>query len=296
MTISHPDDSFTRPPEGFTRTDADVNGTRLSYLLGGDGPTLVLLHGWPQTSSSWRRILPALAAAGYRVLAPDLRGTGRSGRPDAGYAKDNQAEDIRQLVRAAGLGRHVRLVGHDIGGMVAFAYARRHPEEVLRLALVELALPGFGLDEAMDVAHGGLWHFGLFMTPEFPELLFAGHERDFFSQWYDGLVANHHAFSSADLDAMAAAYTGTDALRAGFGHYRTLLHDRDVNTAWHDAGGRLLMPVLAVGGAHGVGTQLADSVRPAAPDVIPAVVDGSGHFIPEEQPGPFVQTLLPFLA
>lgn len=287
---------LTAPPVGFARHDATVRGTRYSYLLGGSGDPLVLLHGWPQTSAAWRRVLPALAAAGYRVLAPDLRGTGESERAPGGYGKDEQAEDVRQLVEAAGLGREIRLVGHDVGGMVAFSYTRLHPDEVSRLVLLELAVPGFGLEEAMDVAKGGLWHFGLFMTPEVPELLFQGHERDFFAWWYAGLTANEDAFPSADLDAMAAAYTGREALHAGFQHYRTLLADGEANAAWRTAGGRLAMPVLAMGGEQAVGTRLADSMRVAAPHLIPAVVAGSGHFIPEEQPEAFLRVLLPFLA
>jgi pimeloyl-ACP methyl ester carboxylesterase len=142
---------------------------------------VVFLHGWPQTARSWRLILPSLAAQGYTVIAPDLRGTGQSARAEDGYQKDNQAEDMRQLLRVLGLGPRVRVVGHGIGGMIAFSWAKKYPQEVERLVLMELAVPGFGLEQAMNVAGGGRWHFGFFMTPEVPEFLIAGREREFFT-------------------------------------------------------------------------------------------------------------------
>lgn len=162
-------------------------------------------------------------------------------------------------MNALGLAPSVRLVGHDIGGMVAFAYARTHPEEVERLVLLELAVPGLGLEQAMDVAHGGRWQ-------------------------------------PAELDSVIAAYSGRRSLNAGFGHYRTLLNDGATNRAWLDAGGRLRMPVLAVGGEHGVGGSLADALREAAPSLRSAVVAGSGHFVPEEAPEELLAEREPFLA
>lgn len=175
-------------PPGFHRHSAEVNGTTLSYLIGGAGPPLLLLHGWPQTCLAWRDVLAPLAAAGYTVIAPDIRGTGQSGRASAGYDKDNQAEDMRALLRHVGVGPRVRVVGHDLGGMIAFSYARGYPGEVVNLTLIELAVPGFGLEDAMDVAHGGRWHFGLFMTREYPDMLLDGHEDAFFTRWFAALA------------------------------------------------------------------------------------------------------------
>lgn len=282
------------PPPGFRRQEQTVRGTRYSVLVGGSGPPLLLLHGWPQTATAWRHLLGPLAELGYTVVAPDLRGTGRTQRPPDGYGKDDQAEDLRELLQALGLGPRLRLVGHDIGGMVAFAYARRHPELVERLVLIELALPGLGLEEAMDMAHGGLWHFGFFLTPEVPEMLLSGHEREFFPWWYQQL--SHQPVDPDALADVLHSYTGRDALAAGFSHYRTLLDDGATNRAWLDAGGRLGMPVLAVGGEHGVGSDLADAVRPASPDVRTRVIQGSGHFVPEEAPAALLEELRAFLA
>ena len=190
--------STTELPAGFRRDSALVRGTRLSYLNGGCGPTIVLLHGWPETAMTWRGVLEPLARRGFTVLAPDLRGTGDSERVTGGYAKDDQVEDVRGLVERLGLGPTVTVVGQAIGGMVALSWGRRYPEEVSRLVLVDLAVPGLGLEEAMDVAKGGLWHFGLFMQPDVPEMLVSGHEPEFFRWWFS--VAEPSALPAEVVD------------------------------------------------------------------------------------------------
>ncbi|MEW1722888.1 alpha/beta hydrolase [Streptomyces sp. NPDC093109] len=284
-------------PEGFTRFVREVNGTLIHGVIGGSGEPLVLLHGWPQTWREWRYLLRPLAGLGYTVIAPDLRGTGGSAVTEAGYDKDNQARDMHELLQVLGLTGPVRLVGHDIGGMVAFSYARRYPEQVHRLALVDLAVPGYGLEEIMDPASGGLFHFGLFMTPEAPELLFRGNEKAFLTWWFAKMAAVPEAFPPAEIDIVAASLSRQDALRGGFAHYhRTLLQDGRDNRAWGEAGGRLTMPVLAVGAEHSVGSYLARTLKPVVPGVEEAVIAGSGHYIPDERPEALLAVLTPFLA
>jgi pimeloyl-ACP methyl ester carboxylesterase len=283
------------PPIGFTREEVVVDGRRLSTLVGGDGPGLVLLHGWPQTSHSWRELLPGLAAQGYQVVAPDLHGTGDSEPASDGFGKDEQAAALRAVLRSLDVRPPIRVVGHDIGGMVAFAYARNYPEEVRRLVPMELLVPGLGLEAAMDVAHGGLFHFGFFMTPELPELLIDGHERTFFDWWFARMAADAAAFPPEQLGIITAAYTGRPALASGFGHYRTLLDDGRVNRAWVDGGGRLTMPVLAIGGELAAGARLGDSLAQVAPALRTEVVTGGGHFIPEERPDELLRLFVDFL-
>lgn len=280
-------------PPGFRRGSSLVGGTRLSYLVGGRGPTVVLLHGWPQTAMAWREVLEPLARRGFTVLAPDLRGTGDSDRATDGYAKDDQAEDVRGLVEQLGLTSGVTVVGHDIGAMVAFSWARRYPEEVSRLVVVDVAIPGLGLERAMDVANGGLWHFGLFMQPDVPEMLVSGHETEFFRWWFS--TAMPSTLPTAVVDGYARAYSGRESLRAGFRHYRSLLHDGEVNRDWARRGGTLPMPVLAVGGERSAGSRLAGSLRPVAPHVEGAIVEGVGHFVAEDQPQAFLDVLDRFL-
>nr|AAZ23055.1 hypothetical protein [Streptomyces fradiae] len=209
--------------------------------------------------------------------------------------KDNQAEDMRQLLGRLGVAGPIRLVGHDIGGMVAFSYARLYPEQVHRLALIDLLVPGLGLEKAMNPATGGSFHFGLFMAREVPELLFQGNERAFFQWWFPHLSATPGVFTPEEIDATTASYRGHDALRSGFEHYRTLLEDAETNRAWADSGHRMEVPLLAVGGQHNAGARLADSLRPVAPHLRAAVIEGSGHFVPEERPDALLDVLTPFL-
>ncbi|MGX5185408.1 alpha/beta fold hydrolase [Streptomyces avermitilis] len=283
-------------PEGFTQVVREVNGTLIHSVMGGAGEPVVLLHGWPQTWREWRYMLRPLADLGYIVVAPDLRGTGGSAVTAAGYDKDNQARDVHELLQALGLTGPVRIVGHDIGGMVAFSYARLYPEQVHKLALVDLAVPGYGLEGIMDPASGGLFHFGLFMAPDAPELLFQGNERAFLTWWFAKMAANPKAFPPEEIDTITASLRRPDALRGGFGHSRTLLQDGRDNRAWGEAGGVLTMPVLAVGGEHSVGSYLAQTLRPVVPDVAEAVIADSGHCIPDEFPEALLAVLAPLLA
>ncbi|WP_205347222.1 alpha/beta fold hydrolase [Pseudonocardia broussonetiae] len=283
-------------PAGFRRETRTVDGAGTTALVGGDGPPLVLLHGWPQTSRAWRRVAPALAAAGYTVVAPDLPGLGGSDPLPAGYGKDAVAGALRTLVHDLVGAGPVRVVGHDIGGMVAFAWARTHPDEVARLVVVDTGLPGLGLERAMDVARGGRWHHGFFMTPDVPAMLVAGTEDEFFTWWFGRLAGDRDAFPPAEVAATTAAYRGRAALDRGFGHYRALLDDGRATAAWLDGGGRLPMPVAAVGGGLSLGERVAQDLAPAAPDLRAIVVDGAGHFVAEEQPDSFVEQLVPFLA
>jgi pimeloyl-ACP methyl ester carboxylesterase len=283
-------------PEGFTQVVREVNGTQIHSVIGGSGEPLVLLHGWPQTWREWRFMLRPLADLGYTVVAPDLRGTGGSAVTEGGYDKDNQARDVHELLQVLGLTGPFRIVGHDIGGMVAFSYARLYPEQVHKLALVDLAVPGYGLEEIMDPASGGLFHFGLFMAPEAPELLFQGNEKAFLTWWFAKMAANTAAFPPEEIETIAASLNSPDALRGGFEHYRTMLQDGRDNRAWGEAGGLLTMPVLAVGAEHSVGSYLAQTLRPVVPDVEEAVIAGSGHYIPDEHPEALLSVLTPFLA
>ncbi|GAA3878199.1 hypothetical protein GCM10022207_50720 [Streptomyces lannensis] len=178
----------------------DTNHTRLSVAVGGSGPVLILLHGWPQSSRAWARVMPDLAQ-NHTVVVPDLRGTGDSDRPEDGYAKTNQADDIRGILTALNLTGPLAAAGHDIGSMVAFAWAAAHPEDVSHLILIDSLLPGLGLEEAMNVAKGGMWHFGFFMSPHVPEMLFDGHELEFFTATFTAM-SNPGTFSDHDPRAI----------------------------------------------------------------------------------------------
>ncbi|MBW0105574.1 alpha/beta fold hydrolase [Pseudonocardia sp. KRD291] len=277
-------------PDGFRVQRIAANDTYLSVAVGGSGPVLVLLHGWPQTSRAWARVMPALAHD-HTVVVPDLRGTGASDRPGGGYAKTDQAEDMRGLLHALELAGPVAVAGHDIGAMVALAWAAAHPADVSHLVLVDALLPGLGLEEAMNVAEGGMWHFGFFMTPHVPEMLLDGHELEFFTATFTAM-ANPGTFSDDDLAAYAREYTGRERLRGGFAHYRTLLEDGRENRALL-AEKKLPMPVLAIGSTHS-GTSTAQALAPHADDV-QGTVAPTGHFVAEEDADWFTKAVTEFL-
>jgi pimeloyl-ACP methyl ester carboxylesterase len=278
-------------PAGFTVDRVATNGTTLAVAVGGHGPTLVLLHGWPQTGRAWRHVMPALAER-YTVVVPDVRGAGASDRPDDGYRKTNQARDLRGVLAALGLAGPAVVVGHDIGGMIALAWAAEFPDDVAALVTLDVIFPGLGLEETMDVAHGGMWHFGFFMQPGIPEMLFDGHELEFFTLTFRA-ISNPGTFSDDDLAVYARSYRGRDRLRGGFSQYHDLLDDGRDNRALL-AGRPLPMPVLAVGGADRTGDTVAAELRPHAPHLT-SLVAPTGHFVAEEAPDWFLGALTDFL-
>jgi pimeloyl-ACP methyl ester carboxylesterase len=278
-------------PVGFTVSTVATNGTTLSVAVGGRGPTLVLLHGWPQTRRTWRHVMPTLAER-HTVVVPDLRGAGLSKRPLDGYRKTNQARDVRGVLEALRLAGPAVVIGHDIGGMIALAWAAEFPDDVAALVTLDVLFPGLGLEEAMDVANGGMWHFGFFMQQHIPEMLFDGHELEFFTATFRA-ISNPGTFTDDDLQFYADAYRGRDRLRGGFSQYHDLLQDGRDNRALL-ARGPLSMPVLAVGGADRTGDHVGAALRPHAHDLVEAVAP-TGHFIAEEAPDWFLTALEDFL-
>ena len=271
---------------------AAVNGIGLHYVTAGSGEPVVLLHGWPQTWREWRRIIPALAAR-YTVVAPDLRGFGDSDKPSGGYDKRTVAEDVYQLVRHLGLDA-VNLVGHDLGMMVAYAYAAAHPADVRRLVLAEAGLPGLGLEEFFDMArYPRLWHFGFFSAPGVAEALIAGRERLFVSQFIRMQFYDPTAVAEEDLDEYARRLAAPGALRGGFEHYRAVPVDAGHNR--ENARTRLPMPVLTIGGERSVGYRLEAAIKPLARHVRGVVIERCGHYVADEQPDVVARELLRFL-
>jgi pimeloyl-ACP methyl ester carboxylesterase len=273
-----------------------LGAVELHYAALGSGPAVVLLHGWPSTWYEWRHVMPLLAAS-YRVIAPDLRGLGDSSRPSDGYDKKTIAADLWELLAGRlGLARW-HLVGHDWGGPVAFALAAAHPEAIATLSIVDVTVPGIG----PDISQGGKrWHHAFHMTPDLPEALVRGREREYLGWFYQAFSWRRGTFTPADLDEYLRTYTQPGALEAGFAFYRNIPNDTADNRALVDAGLRLTMPVLAVGGeraeARGRGTEPEQSLRVVAGDVTGAVVADCGHFVPEERPEELARLLLAHFA
>lgn len=215
----------------FRHQTAMINGVRLHYVTGGKGPAVVLIHGLPASWYEWRGILQALAER-YTVIAPDLRGLGDSSKPPGGYDTHTAAEDIHQLVHSMGIDR-VYVAGHDWGAAVGFAYAVRYPQEVRRLAILDMTIPGFGAEDGFRVTRqGGSWHTIFHMAPDVPEALITGRERQYLSIFYSGLYGsgdNPTAINKEEIDEYIRVYTKPGALRAYLSYYRSLFNDADRN-------------------------------------------------------------------
>jgi len=286
-----PADSAVEDLPGFTHRYADVNGTGIHYVVGGEGPVVVLLHGFPYSWAQWRHLMLPLAKAGFTALAPDLRGMGDSTPAENGSAKTNVAEDVRQIVHGLAFGA-INLVGGDIGTMVAYAYASRHPDEVRRLVLAESVLPGFGLEDVMNPATGGYWHFGFHAQVDVASYLTRGKE--------DGYLMPSYKMMSAAPDAEELArtvylphYTGPRGLRGGFQHYAPLVQDIADNRAAFAR--KLPLPVLVLNGEKGIPQDiLLKGAREAAEHVEADMVPDSGHTFAHDNPSWVAERLVRF--
>jgi pimeloyl-ACP methyl ester carboxylesterase len=285
------------PPNGFTEHKVQVNGIGINYVRGGHGPTLLLLHGYPQTWYSWDDILPALAQH-YTVVAPDLPGAGLSDAPApaADYTKKAMAADIYALMVKLGLSQDIRIVGHDIGTMVAYSYAAAHPSDVTKLVLSEAPIPDPVIYTFPALtAHGpGLWWFGLFNeTDGIAEQLMAGRE----SQWVTGFIPTIEvvkgAVTACDMAVYAHFLEQPGHLRASIEWFATLPQDVRDDAIYGKT--KLTMPVLAIGASASLGSLEATQVRQYATNVTGVVIQDSGHWIYEEHPAELTRILLQFL-
>lgn len=270
-----------------------VNGVRYHYLLSRNkGPTVVLLHGFGSTSYMWRFVMPRLADAGYTVLAPDLRGFGDSDKPQDGYDKANVAQDIHALVAGLGLGPAVNVVGHDMGGMVAYAYAAQYRDEVRTLSILDVPLPG--IDPWPELLKSErVWHFRFFGNRDIAERLIADREKVFLSWFHNSEAVNAGAFTEEVENTYARKYSAPGALRGSFEYYRAFPQDEIANRAF--ARLPLTIPVLGIGGAGSFGPIIGDHLRHVATDVRAVQIDGAGHWVAEEQPEATTRALLGFL-
>lgn len=265
-------------PAGFEHARADLDGIRIHYVKGGTGPAVVLVHGWPFSWIEWRAAMPLLAERGFTVIAPDLRGSGDSQIPAGHWTKREEAEDLHRLLKHLGHDRAF-VVGTDVGTMTVHAWAQHHPTDVERLVLSEAFLPGFGLEEHMNPATGGSWHFGFHAQSELAALLTAGREEQYLSRFWS--VMNRGGITDADRADLLRVYTRPDAMRGGFEHYATLVQDgRQART-----GPRLTMPVLVLNGEYGLPQNvLLDGVRDAAADVRADIVPDAAHTFAADNP------------
>ncbi|MEV4224145.1 alpha/beta hydrolase [Nonomuraea sp. NPDC049725] len=273
-TASSGEDEQAGSLPGFTHGRVAVEGGSVHYVKGGSGPALLLLHGWPQTWQMWRDVMPELARQ-HTVIAMDLPGLGTSSIPGGGYDKVTTAHRIREAVRALGFTK-VGIIGHDLGVLVAYPYARDFPAEVSRLVMIESPLPGFGLEDLYGVS----FHFKFNSAPApIPERIMDDED----VPTYLGMIFDFsHRKDAVSRETYYRAYASDARRTAGYEYYRAFAADAADNRA--NAGRRLAMPVAAVGGQHSFGPGVAASFAQVADDVRTVVAPDSGHFVPEENP------------
>ena len=277
-------------PSGFRTQEIQTNGTTLHVRMGGTGPAVVLIHGYGDTGDMWVPLATALAAD-HMVIVPDLRGMGLSAGATSGFTKKNQAEDIAGVLDALKVQR-ADVVGHDIGNMVAFAFAIAHQDRTTRLVMMDAPVPGIGpWDEILK--NPLLWHFR-FGGPDM-ERLVSGRERIYLDRFWNEFSADPAHFPEDSRRHYAGLYAQPGRMHAGFMQFAAFDQDAIDNRA-SVALGRLKMPVLGIGGDHSFGSTMAFVMRFAADDVHEAVIANSGHWLMEEQPQATVTAIRAFLA
>ncbi|MFC7806616.1 alpha/beta fold hydrolase [Streptomyces olivaceus] len=267
-----------------------VNGVELNVALSGQGPAVLLLHGFPHTWQLWTRVIDRLAKR-HRVIAPDTRGAGASARAADGYDAGTLARDAEALLDALGE-RSAAVVGIDAGTPPAFLLAMRRPDLVTRLVVMESLLGTLPGAESF-LAQGAPWWFGFHSVPGLAETVLTGHEEQYID-WFLDAGTLGEGVEPAVRDAFVRAYTGSEALRCAFSYYRALPASAEQIGEAVAGGGRLTVPTMAVG-AHPVGRTLEQQLRPVADHLVGHVVEDCGHIIPLHRPERLLGLLEPFL-
>jgi pimeloyl-ACP methyl ester carboxylesterase len=291
LVAALPHTSEAAPPAdgGIASRMATVEGVTLHYLTAGKGPALVLLHGYAETSRMWRPVMPRFAET-FTAIAPDLPGIGESGIPANGIDMKTSAIRIHALVKSLGVEK-ARVVGHDIGLMVAYAYAAMYPTEVEKLVLMDAFLPGVG-DWETVYNSPSIWHFR-FNGPT-PEALVKGRERIYFEHFWNDFAADKtHSIPEAERVAYTTAYAGPGRMHAGFTYFVSFL--QAAKDFAELAKTPLAIPVLTIGGEKSLGGFLAHQIPLVAPDTRSVVLKDAGHWVLEEQPQATTEALMNFL-
>jgi pimeloyl-ACP methyl ester carboxylesterase len=267
----------------------EVGGVKLHYLTAGHGASLILLHGYAETSLMWRPIIPVLAER-FTVIAPDLPGIGDSDIPADGLNMKSAAIRIHDLARSLGV-QKAEVVGHDIGLMVAYAYAAQFPAEATKLVLMDAFLPGV---EGWEAVYNNpqIWHFR-FNGPT-PEALVQGRERTYFDYfWNDFAADKNHSIPEADRKAYVAAYSRPGRMHAGWEYFVSFLQAAKDFSQLSQT--KLTMPLLTIGGDKSLGEALGQQGKLVATDATVIVLKDTGHWILEERPKETTEALLKFL-
>jgi pimeloyl-ACP methyl ester carboxylesterase len=275
-------------PAAFRTQDIPVEGAKIHVRVGGKGPAVVLLHGFGDTGDMWAPLAADLARD-HTVVVPDLRGLGLSSIPDGGYDKKTQASDVRDVLAALGI-EHAVVVGHDIGTMVAFAYASQYPQLTDRLVVMDAPVPG--IPPWNDIVRSPmLWHFDFGGADA--ERLVAGRERIYLDRFWNEFAGDRSKVDEATRQHYAKLYARPGVMHAAFAQFRSIRQDAVDNEASMKT--RLTMPVLAVGGEKSFGNNEAIVMRNAADNVTEVVIPGAGHWLMEEAPTQTIAAIRNFI-
>lgn len=273
----------------FETRSVDTNGIAMHTRIGGQGPAVVLLHGFGTTGDMWAPLANALQVD-HTVIVPDLRGLGLSSKPSDGYEKKNQGMDIAGLLDALNVAR-ADFVTHDIGNMVAYAFAGEYPERITRFVPIDAPIPGVGFWEQI-LQDPRMWQFG-FGGPDM-ERLVSGRERVYLDRFWNEFALHPERIDEAKREHYTELYAMPGAMRASFAHFAAFGQDAQDNKAYL-AKGPLAIPVLAIGGEASFGKLMAVVMSSAARDVQEAIVPDSGHWIMEENPSAVAKLVADFL-
>ena len=267
----------------FGRGEIATNGVTLNVHSSGVGPAVVLMHGWCGSAHSWRKLAPLLARD-HLVIVPDMRGYGRSTKPEDGYDAASGADDMVGLLDHFGVER-AHMVGHDMGAPVALVFGGRHPERTLTVTYIDEPLLGFDTERYTAFTewnHGGYWQFGMHNTPGLPEIVYPGREEAFLKLLFSHMTMVKDAVTDEDVAVHASGMKVQDGIRGMTGWYRAAGKTGEQIRALAESGS-VTVPTLAVRGEGGV-AGILEEIKQAVPHATGVMIAGSGHLVPEEKP------------
>lgn len=276
--VANPDQQIApaNPPSNFKHSNATVNGVNIHYVIGGEGEPLLLVHGFGQNWYMWNRLLPELSKH-FTVIAPDLRGIGESEKPESGYDKKTMATDMHELMKSLGYSK-INLAGHDIGLMVAYAYAAQYPDDVKKLALLDALLPG--IEPVWSQVKGQAWWFGFFAFPVSGDMV-AERERKFLTNFWPVVGFKNDSFTKDEIDEFVRAYAVKGGTTGAFHWFGAFSQDAKDNVELGKT--KLKMPVLTLGSDHFAAPFLGKHIGLVATNVKDVPITESGHWVVQEQ-------------